>query len=95
MKWFVLAALGCATLFGTGFVVGKAEVSEVINQCQSPMASFDPSAQETYLAGELDRWHKAYEKMEDQWLTCTRDLARISEEQNADIICSAGVCEAR
>jgi len=81
--------------FGVGHVAGyNSGRNAVPQQCEAPI-TLDNSAREEFLLGEATTWQKRFESMEYQWLQCTRDLARVSEELNHETICSEGVCEAR
>ena len=57
--------------------------------CEAPANVY----RENYLLEESTKWQKSYEHMEDQWMQCTLDLVRVSEECSYDIICSDGTCE--
>lgn len=46
-----------------------------------------------YFMKETDMWVKSYEDMEDQWLTCQRDLANCQEEMNHETICTDQQCK--
>lgn len=83
--------VACGLSFATGFALSHKsnDFSSETTYCEAPSNII----RESYLLEESNKWQKEYEHMEDQWLQCTRDLARISEECNYDIICSEGTCE--
>jgi hypothetical protein len=74
-----------------GFVMSYrvGDFSSEPTYCEAPVNV----VRESYLLEESTKWQKSYQEMENQWAQCTRDLIRVSEECNIDIICSDGTCE--
>jgi len=87
MKTFILILFISGISLITGFLAGQIGTTEEI----TPYCAY-PTSIESYVQEEVERWRDLYKKAENQWLACTQDLARISDECNADTICNEQVC---